>query len=489
MRPETAARVLATIGTFLLILAALLRLLSVYVLVSDPRLQAGAIQVSGPDPVMGFYAFSEDGRRVRFERGVFTDGIWQGGIYLLDLIEWKITPGDLPERPSLYRIENGQVRLNEPFSGSVGLSLSPPAAQVIDPILSADGQALAFIDQPNPNLRALYAVRGINPAERVALERNIYDAAWSPDKEHLLYIASRQGSTEIYLFNFTDSQQVRLTNDGLTKFSPRFSRDGRQIAYLAAPAGASEPDLAQFQPGSTPAANGVEVYVMNADGQNVRRLTETTQDEFNLAWTADNEVAYSAWQPDWPSVAYLYAIAPEGGESQRIYPPVAVESVTCRPALPGGSRAKVQILVSNDGKQAITVPLEVSANRQPLDLLTQRSQFRVQREEIALQPGENRTVEWMVQTPEDLKVYLSASIESGEDFPISARFCQITPRSMFLPRLPLLRTTLLLGLIGSIACIPWLRHARRRWLWVIWAAYGVLLLGLVAFESWMLLQR
>ena len=60
MRPEIAARILAMIGSFLLILAAGLRLLSVYVLVTDPRLQNrnqttvlaedGRIDSGGPDP-------------------------------------------------------------------------------------------------------------------------------------------------------------------------------------------------------------------------------------------------------------------------------------------------------------------------------------------------------------------------------------------------------------------------------------------------------
>jgi hypothetical protein len=158
------------------------------------------------------------------------------------------------------------------------------------------------------------------------------------------------------------------------------------------------------------------------------------------------------------------------------------------PVLSGGNEVAVQIEVSNDSAQPATVPIEVSADRQPLDLLTNRSQFRVQREDLALQPGESRSLEWRVPVPEDIRVYLAASVETGVEFPISASFCEVTPRRLFLPRLPLLNTTLLIGLLGSLLCVPWLRHARQIGFWVLVGGYWLLLLALMLVESWVLLN-
>jgi hypothetical protein len=474
----------------------LLRLLSVYVLVSDPRLQqalapgaqqaAAGQEAGGPDPAMGLYAFSADGLQVRFERGVFVDGAWQGGIYTLNLADGKITPGDLSQPASRYRIEDGQVWLSEELPGSPRLSLSPPGQNVTNPVFAGDGQALAYVEQTTTNRQRLFAVRGADPAILIDEQREIRDMAWAQANDRLVYIAPTAEGDELFLFSFDTRQVVQLTQDGQAKRSPRFSRDSRQIAFLAGPASASAPDTTQFHPFDPAPATGMDVYVIDADGQNQLRLTQTALDETLLAWTADNQVAFSAWLPQWPSVAYLYALSSAGGEPQRLYPAVAIERFSCQPTLPGGNQVKVQIMVSNDGTQPATVPLEVSANRQPLDLLTNRSQFRVQRDELSLKAGETSTLNWTVVVPEDLKVYLAASIESGVDFPISASFCQVTPRRWFIPRLPLLRTTLLLWLIGSVLCLPWLRHMRNKWVWAFWMAYGVLLIGLIAFESWLL---
>ena len=328
MRPELAARTLAIFGTLFLLLAALLRLLSVYVLVSDPRLQhdlapaaqqaAEGLEAGGPDPALGLYAFSADGLQVRFERGVFVDGAWQGGIYTLNLPDGKITPGDLPRQPTRYLIEDAQIWLRDDLPGSPRLSLSPPGQVVHTPVFANDGQALAYIDQSRPGSERLFAIRGVDPAILIDEQRAIRDMTWTQANDRLVYIASTPAGDELFLFSFDTRQAVQLTQDGLMKSSPRFSRDGGQIAFLSGPVGSNTPDMNQFHPSNLAPAAGLDVYVMDADGQNQLRLTQTAQDETNLAWTADNQVAFSAWQPHWPAVAYLYSLSPAGGEPRRI---------------------------------------------------------------------------------------------------------------------------------------------------------------------------
>jgi hypothetical protein len=494
MRPENAARTLAMIGAFLLILVAFLRLLSVYLLISDPRLQSGPTEKPGPSPALGLYAFSGDGRQVRFERGVFIDGMWQGGVFTLNLQDGSITPGDLRTEPTLYVIEDGQIRLNSE-NAAPRLALSPAGLQLTDQAYSPDGEALAFVDARSNNNRQLYAIRGLSPAEPIMRANDIHGMAWSPDKERLVFVASVDESEEIFIYSFADRQTTRLTADGQDKSSPIFSPDGRQVAFLAAPPAPDNantsrqiPSSRQFQPTNRLAASGVDVYLIDTDGENLHRLTDTQQDETGLAWTADGDLAFSAWQPHWPAVAYLYAISPGSAAVRRLYPPVAITEFSCQPALPGGNQVDVQIVISNDSQQAVTIPLEVSADRQPLDLITSRSQFRVQREDLALQPGEVRTLAWTVNVPEDIRIYLSASIESGVEFPISVSFCEVTPRRLYLPRLPLLRATLLVGLLGSLLCVPWLRHTHRVGFWVLAATFWILLLALMLVESLIMLN-
>jgi hypothetical protein len=241
------------------------------------------------------------------------------------------------------------------------------------------------------------------------------------------------------------------------------------------------PDRAQQKPDSH--NPDPEVYVVQADGGNLRAVTDNDDQEFAPAWTADNRVAYSVWLDQWPSVAYLYSAAPSGQDERRIYPPVAIETLECSPALPGGSRARLKITVSNTGNQEIEFPLEASASRLPIDVLTSRSEFRVQREDFTLGTGETRTIDWTVAMPEDILIYLSATVESGVEFPVSAQFCQVTPRRLFIPRLPLIRTSLLLAIAGTLLSIPWLRHMKSRWLIGLWGFFWALLIVLLVIES------
>ncbi len=226
-----------------------------------------------------------------------------------------------------------------------------------------------------------------------------------------------------------------------------------------------------------------DIYVIGTDGRNQQRLTNNHQSEFSLNWTYDNRVAYSLWQKDWTNVAWLYSVSPQGGSPERLYPFTAIDQISCSPDLLGANTATVKVTVSNTGKQTAEFPLEVSADRLPLDVVTARSQHRVIREDISLQSGESQSLEWSIPVPADQRVYLASTIESGSEFPISAAFCQVTPRTLGLPRLRWLGLTLGLVTAGFLLSIPWLRHQKNIWFWRTWWIYVILLIALVAIES------
>lgn len=88
------------------------------------------------------------------------------------------------------------------------------------------------------------------------------EPAYSPDGLRLIFTRSFQGAVDIFRVNLDGSGLTNLT-EGFASDSldPEYSRDGKQIAFAAA-AGSGQ----------------YELYLMNADGTNLRRLTSGAED-------------------------------------------------------------------------------------------------------------------------------------------------------------------------------------------------------------------
>ncbi|KXK19858.1 MAG: WD40 domain-containing protein, partial [Chloroflexi bacterium OLB15] len=90
-----------------------------------------------------------------------------------------------------------------------------------------------------------------------------------PAEEQIAFYSFRDADLEIYVMNADGSNVRRLTNTAGEDSQPAWSPDSTQIAFM------SDRD------------GNREIYVMNADGSNVRRLT------YDEAWDRT-----PAWSPD-----------------------------------------------------------------------------------------------------------------------------------------------------------------------------------------------
>ena len=111
--------------------------------------------------------------------------------------------------------------------------------------------------------------------------------AWSPDGSKIAFTSDRDRNGEcffhdcwghngeIYVMNADGSGQTRITDDPGDDSGATWSPDGSRIAF----AGLRNVDGAVDAP-----EENYEIYVVNADGSDIRQLTD------NTAWD---------WQPDW----------------------------------------------------------------------------------------------------------------------------------------------------------------------------------------------
>ena len=121
----------------------------------------------------------------------------------------------------------------------------------------------------------------------------------------IAFTSERDGNREIYVMDADGRNQRRLTNSRLVDWDPSWSPDGRYIAFTA-----------NGRPGWGARGGDLDIYVMDADGANPRRLTK------NLRQDTD-----PAWSPDGKSIAYastidrnkeIYVMDADRGEPRRL---------------------------------------------------------------------------------------------------------------------------------------------------------------------------
>src|SRR2546429_6262883 len=119
---------------------------------------------------------------------------------------------------------------------------------------------------------------------------------WSPTGERIAFVSDRDAKPEIYIINADGKDVRRLTTSppGVSSSSPAWSPDGRRIAYVSG------------------VSLDSRVFVMNADGSDQRLLVS------GRSWRP-------AWSPDGRKIAFISeetsgvsAIAAEGGQQVNI---------------------------------------------------------------------------------------------------------------------------------------------------------------------------
>jgi len=109
-----------------------------------------------------------------------------------------------------------------------------------------------------------------NPAERCKNHFILEQPCARDTGGTLAFVSERDGNPEIYVMNADGSNPIRLTNSPAEDLFPYWSPDGTRIAFFSHRDGNSE------------------VYVMNADGSNQVNLSNNrADDEPPASWSAD----------------------------------------------------------------------------------------------------------------------------------------------------------------------------------------------------------
>jgi dipeptidyl aminopeptidase/acylaminoacyl peptidase len=163
----------------------------------------------------------------------------------------------------------------------IGLTTSP--AREYDPSWSPDGRKIAYRYQPGEDeAEAEIYVMNADGSGKRNLTRSPgqdHSPAWSPDGSKISFASTRGGLLpHIWLMNADGSSPTRVTTTVGGEY-PAWSPDGRTIAFDVNTD--VEPNI---DPGS---AAGFDIFVINADGSGLRRLTNAPAEDQGASWSSD----------------------------------------------------------------------------------------------------------------------------------------------------------------------------------------------------------
>lgn len=167
-------------------------------------------------------------------------------------------------------------------------------------------------------------------AEDIVLMREVTDVELSPDGLRLAHVVRvpnpldepGRSHNQIWLVDAAGKQRPRrFTPEGRSSWSPRWSPDGRELAFLS----------------KRPGDDHTELYVMPVDGGEAQRMFESSSSIAAFEWSPDGkQIAYTSTSPtdeeqrerkagrDWivdengETKTRLFVVAREGGEAREL---------------------------------------------------------------------------------------------------------------------------------------------------------------------------
>jgi Tol biopolymer transport system component len=153
---------------------------------------------------------------------------------------------------------------------------------------SPDGKRIVYTENAGPYPAHIVNADGTNDTELAPLGGNSRPR-WSPDGRRLLFWSARDGKgVQIYAMGIDSTILFQLTNQGYNS-DPAWSPDGAKIIFVSDRDYIHPPtptSLAAAMYTGTPLQGVYQLYIMNADGSNVRKLTQSG-DNFHPSWSAD----------------------------------------------------------------------------------------------------------------------------------------------------------------------------------------------------------
>jgi Tol biopolymer transport system component len=267
----------------------------------DPNNEDSDVYSTGPDgtgltPVLdssedeGGARWSPDGSKIAFEKG---GDVWVANADGTDQTDLTKDGGDRSDDEPRWSPDGSRILFRSNRGKSIQLWVMN--ADGSDPVRltstdgyggegswSPDGSKVVFAGYPAGSGGPctdleLFVVNADGTGNAQLTDNAFFDGSpvWSPDGSKIAFARSAQSdyAWDIYVMNADGSEQTRLTDWVGFDGQPVWSPDGAMIAF-ASDRDATAEQRQENQGNENPVA-GISIYVMNADGSGVTRVTGT----------------------------------------------------------------------------------------------------------------------------------------------------------------------------------------------------------------------
>ncbi|HYN85925.1 MAG TPA: LpqB family beta-propeller domain-containing protein [Pyrinomonadaceae bacterium] len=259
-------------------------------------------------------SISRDGRLIVFER---------------DFRIWRLdTSGNRPEQVS--------VTLRGAAAGP-GVERARYTDQIQELALSPDGKKIAFVVRGE--VFAASATDGGDAARVTNSPAPESGVAWSPDSRRLVYVSDRDPSPHLFVYDFATNAETRLTNTEGADATPRYSPDGKWVAFerdgrelRVVNADTKQERLLASAALERPPLNSDRPYVFSPDGRWIA-FTPVAEKLFRNVWLVPTEggaarqISFLAnvggsntvsWSPDGTFITFDTGQRTESGQLARV---------------------------------------------------------------------------------------------------------------------------------------------------------------------------
>lgn len=234
-----------------------------------------AIDPGGEGPISSEPTYSPDGREIAFWT------FWRGGhdIWIVSTVDGRLRP----------------------------LAADPVVSEA-DPAWSPTGQWIAFVSDRAGGGIWLVRPDGSNLTQLTNVPGS--QLAWSPNGTQLAFVSNRAGTRNIWIINSDGGGLRRITSPPGYQNHPSFSPDGSRVVF-------SEGVYAKVGAGQV--STGSNLWIVNADGTGLRRLTTGAFRDTTPSWGVRGILFQSdRIQPNGRRPAALWLMQPNGSGLQAI---------------------------------------------------------------------------------------------------------------------------------------------------------------------------